>query len=93
MAGTREPMPRGTRPTEEQKAAREQLTEARARVLERKQRTRKLIQLGGVLAAYGFDSPEQVDLLMRAMVGDEENRRWLRERGVTRTERWAGDSC
>ncbi len=86
-------MARGTRPTEEQRKARAQLAEARARVLERKQRTRKLIQLGGVVAAYGFQTPEQVDLLMRAMVGDAGNREWLRERGVRRTERWPGDSC
>ncbi len=86
-------MPRGTRPTPEQKAAREQIAEARKKKVERKKRTRRLIQIGGTLDSFGVKTPEQADLLMQAMVGDEENREWLRDRGVQRTERWPGDSC
>ncbi len=63
-----------TRLTPEQKQAPTQLAEARMRVLERKKRTRKLIQMGGVLAAYGFESTEQVDELLHAIVDDQENR-------------------
>ena len=81
-------MPKGMGPTPGQKAARAQLAEARRATLERKQRTRNLIQMGGVLASYGFESPDQVDELMRAMVGDGENRQWLIVHGVQHTERW-----
>ena len=79
---------RGNRPTPEQKRARVQLTEARKASLERKKRTRRLIQMGDVLVSYGFESPDQVDKLMQVMVGDEENRQWLIEHGVQYTERW-----
>lgn len=81
-------MPRGTKPSPEQKAAREQLAEARRVTLERKKRTRRLIQMGGVLAAYGFESPEQVERIVRALLGSEGNREWAEEQGVKRTERW-----
>ncbi len=81
-------MPRGTRPTPEQKAARLQLAEARKATLERKKRTRNLIQMGGVLKAYGFDTEQQVDVLMRAMVDSSVNREWLRDQGVRVTEKW-----
>ncbi len=84
-------MPRGTRPTPEQKAARAQLADARKRLLERKKRTRNLIQMGGVLKAYGFDTDQQADVLMRAMVGSPMNRDWLREQGVRVTEKWPED--
>ena len=50
---------------ESQLKARRQALEARARQQERKRRTRQLIQLGGVLAAWGFDTPEQVEGLLR----------------------------
>ena len=43
---------------------------------------------GGVLKAHGFDTEQQVDELMQAMVGDEENHQWLTEHGVQHTERW-----
>ncbi len=81
-------MPRGTRPTPEQKAAREQLTEARRSTLERKKRTRRLIQMGGVLAAYGFETPEQAEAVMRDLVGDECHKLTLEAHGVKPTERW-----
>ena len=84
-------MPRGTRPTPEQKAAREQLAEARRNVLERKKRTRRLIQIGGTLDSYGITTPELADELMRAIVRDEDSRQWLQERGVRPTERWPGE--
>ncbi len=74
--------------TPEQKQARTQVAETRMRVLERKERTRKLIQMGGVLAAYGSESTEQVDELLHAIVDDQENWQRLRERRVTVTDRW-----
>ena len=81
-------MTRGTRPTPGQKRARAQLAEARKATSDRKKRTRNLIQMGAVLASYGFESPDQVDELMQIMVGDEENRQWLTEHGVLHSERW-----
>jgi hypothetical protein len=81
-------MPRGTRPTEEQKAAREQLAEARRKKLERKRRTRRLIQMGGVLSAYGFDSPEQAEAVLRDLVADDWHRLPLEAHDVARTDRW-----
>lgn len=78
---------RGIRPTPGPKAVREHLTQARSATLERKQRTRKLIQMGDVLASYGFESSDELDQLMQAMVGNEENRQWLIDRGVQHTER------
>jgi len=75
-------MGRAPNPTPEQKAAREQLAEARRKVLERKRRTRRLIQMGGVLAAHGFESPEQADELMAALSRSEGWAEWLRGRGV-----------
>ncbi len=84
-------MPRGTRPTPEQTAAREQLAEARQSTLERKKRTRRLIQMGGVLAAYGFESPEQTEVVMKDLVEDEWHKLTLEAHGVEPTERWPGE--
>ncbi len=81
-------MPRGTRPTPEQKAAREQLAEAKQSTLERKKRTRRLIQMGGVLAAYGFETPEQAESVMHDLVRDEWHKLTLEAHGVEPTERW-----
>ena len=75
-------MGRAPNPTTEQKRAREQLADARRKTLERKRRTRRLIQLGGVLAAHGFGSPEQVDDLMAALCRSEGWAEWLQGRGV-----------
>ncbi len=85
-------MPKGTRPTPEQKAARAQLADARRRVLERKQRTRRLIQLGGVLDAWGIKDTQQVEPLLRAATAGEGWRQWLQAQGVQPTDRWPGNS-
>jgi hypothetical protein len=78
-------------PTPEQLAAREELAEARRKTLERKKRTRRLIQVGGVMAAWGIDSPEQAEELMRALTSAE-RRGWRRyllgTLGARRTDRW-----
>ncbi len=76
------------RAKEEQLKARRQALEARARQAERKRRTRQLIQLGGVLAAWGFDTPEQVEALLQEITASMAERRRLATRGVRRTERW-----
>ncbi len=81
-------MTRGTRPTPEQKQARQQLAKARENTLERKKRTRRLIQMGGVLAAYGFEGPEQAEAVMRDLVADEWHKLALEAHGVEPTERW-----
>jgi muconolactone delta-isomerase len=78
-------------PTPEQLAAREELAEARRKTLERKKRTRQLIQVGGVMAAWGIDSPEQAEELMRALTSAERKgwRRYLLGTlGARRTDRW-----
>ena len=71
-----------SRPSESQKAAREELADARRNELARKKRTRELIQLGGVCAHYGFTSPAQVDELMAALSTRDSWVEWLRRRGV-----------
>ena len=86
-------MTRGTRPTPEQKAAREQLAEARRKKLERKKRTRRLIQMGGTLDSLGFDSPEQTEAVLRDLVADERHRLPLEAHGVNRTDRWPEEEC
>ena len=78
-------------PTPEQLAAREQLAQARRKTLERKKRTRRLIQVGGVMAAWGIDSPKQAEELMRALTSAERKgwRRYLLgPLGARRTDRW-----
>ncbi len=81
-------MTRGTRPTPEQKAAREQLTEARKKKLERKKRTRRLIQIGGTLDSFGVTNPEQADQLMQALLADAYDRTLLENLGAQRTDKW-----
>ncbi len=76
------------RAREEQLKARRQALEARARQAERKRRTRQLIQLGGVLAAWGFDTPEQVEATLQELAATAAGRRRLAARGVGRTGRW-----
>ncbi len=73
-----------------QAQAREADTQARKHKLERKKRTRHLIQLGGVLDAWGVKNTEQVESLMRAATASEGWRRWLQEQGVQQTGRWPG---
>ncbi len=71
---------RTSRPTAEQKAAREGLAASREKELARKKRTRELITMGGILAAHGFTKPEQVDELMAALAKRESWVGWLREK-------------
>jgi muconolactone delta-isomerase len=85
--------PRGRRPkrpdaTPEQLAARAQDAEARRADRERKERTRRLIRMGGVLAAYGFSEPEQVEEILDRMLGSRMGPTRLREVGVRETDRW-----
>ena len=77
--------------TPEQLAARERDHEARTRTAERKVRTRKLIQVGGVMAAWGITEPDQAEELMRALTS-EDRKAWRRyllgTLGAKRTDRW-----
>ena len=78
-----------TRPTEAQKAARRELAEARRRTLERKKRTRRLIEIGGTLDSYGVATPEQAEELMRMVLrGGEGWRRFLGRIGARETGKW-----
>lgn len=80
-------------PTAEQKAARQQLADARQKEIDRKKRTRQLIQMGGVCAAFGFDSPEQVEEILAAVTHSRSGPDRLRKLGVRETERWpSGES-
>lgn len=78
-------------PTPEQLAARRELAQARQTNQERKNRTRRLIQMGGVMAAWGIEDPEQAEELMSTLTS-EENRGWRRYLLGTlkarRTDRW-----
>ena len=78
-------------PTPEQLEKRRRLAEARERMLGRKRRTRRLIQVGGVMAAFGIDTPQQAERLMETLVdlGRPEWRRYLSETlGAEQPERW-----
>lgn len=77
--------------TPEQLAARKQDAEARERNVARKKRTRELIQLGGVFSAWGIDTPEQAEELMRRLTSAEHKgwRRYLLGAlKARRTDRW-----
>lgn len=66
--GTRRPLEARIQAVEEriqQLQARKQALEAQARQKARKERTRRLIQMGGVLAAWGLERPDQVEALLR----------------------------
>ncbi len=76
----------------ERKAARQQLADGRKQTLDRKKRTRRLIRMGGVLAAYGFDSPEQTGTLLGDFVRAEWHKLALGAHGVTPAERWSQDT-
>ncbi len=84
----KDPIPQGKRLTPEQKQARAQLADAREATLECKKRTRRLIQMGGVLAAYGFESLEQTEAVLKDLVGDEWHRLTLESHGVAPTKHW-----
>lgn len=77
--------------TPAQLAARERDHEARMRTAERKVRTRRLIQVGGVMAAWGIEDPAQAEELMRTLT-EEQHKAWrgylLGTLGAKRTERW-----
>ena len=80
-----------TGPTEAQRAARRELAEARGRTLERKKRTRRLIEIGGTLDSYGVSTPEQAEELMRAVLrGGKGWRRFLERIGARETGKWPG---
>lgn len=79
---------RGQRPTPEQMRARQELADARAKKQARKVRTRRLIQMGGVLAAYGFSDPEQVDELIRAVLTSQKGPARVLGLGVRPTDKW-----
>ncbi len=62
-----------TRPTPEQKAAREQLAEARSRTQEKKIRNRRLYRVGEVMEAHGYEDPAEVEKLMRDIERDRDS--------------------
>lgn len=78
-------------PTPEQKAARQQDAQARAATNERKKRTRNLIEMGGVCAAFGFSRPEQVERVMEALTRSTKGPDRLRALEVRETDRWPSD--
>jgi hypothetical protein len=46
---------------------------------ERKERTRRLIQIGGIMARLGIDTLEKAQALQRVVDGTPEVRAWLRK--------------
>lgn len=83
-----EPHPKVPNPTPEQLAARQQLAEARTKQITRKKRTRQLIQMGGVMAAYGFETPEQVEEIVRAVLTSKKGPGRVLSLGVRPTDKW-----
>ena len=78
----------GRRPTPEERQARRQLAQARAAKEDRKRRTRQLIQMGGVMAAYGFTTPEQVEEIVEAVLHSKSGPARVLRAGVQPTDRW-----
>lgn len=64
------------------------MADARAKTLARKRRTRRLIQMGGVMAAYGFETPEQVEEIVRAVLSSRRGPGRVMGLGVRPTEKW-----
>ncbi len=62
-----------TRPTPEQKAAREQLAENRRKTREKKIRDRRLYRVGEVMEAHGYEDPAEVEKLMRDVERDRDS--------------------
>ncbi len=62
-----------TRPTAEQKAAREQLAENRTKAREKKLRDRRLYRVGEVMEAHGYEDPAEVEKLMRDIERDRDS--------------------
>jgi hypothetical protein len=79
------------REQEEQLKARRLQIQAHVRDRERRSRTRRLIQVGGVAAAFGIESPELLERLLGGLVASPEARRRLATLGAVRTERWPAD--
>lgn len=79
---------KGTRPSPSQRRARQERAEAQAAGAKRKARTRNLIELGGVAAAFGFDSPEQLEEILAALTRSAKGSARLRKLGVKETARW-----
>jgi len=71
-----------SRPSEGQKAAREEELAACKNKLARKKRTCELIQFGGVYAHYSFKSPGQMDELLAALSTRDSWVEWLQRQGV-----------
>ena len=64
------------------------MADARAKTLARKRRTRRLIQMGGVMAAYGFETPEQVEEIVRAVLASRRGPARVMGLGVRPTDKW-----
>ena len=73
---------------EEQLKARRLQIQAHIRERERKTRTRRLIQVGGVAAAFGIESPDVLEQLLSGLVTSPDARRRLLALGAERTDRW-----
>ena len=73
---------------EAQLKARRQALKARAREAERTRRTRQLIRLGGVLAAWVVETLEQAEALLHDAAATATGRRRLGALGVRRTGHW-----
>jgi hypothetical protein len=63
--------------------ARKQTLSQAIRQQERKDRTRRLIQIGGILARLGVDTVEKAQALQLAVEANPQVRTWLREVGAT----------
>jgi len=57
--------------------ARKETLAAQLRQQERKDRTRRLIQIGGIMARLGIDTPEKAQALQQVIEHHPEVREWL----------------
>lgn len=64
------------------------LDENRQKERERKARTRRLIQMGGIASAFGFESPEDLEELFVYLVNRQQGRELLQARGAKPSSRW-----
>lgn len=78
----------GTRKTDEERLleleqkmkqleAQKKQLEARTKEKERKERTRRLIQIGAIVESMGIDSPELAEIFKRFMQDNEKSSNWL----------------
>jgi hypothetical protein len=65
--------------------ARKQTLSQAIRQQERKDRTRRLIQIGGIMARLGVDSVEKAQALQQVAEANQEVQTWLRQVTVTET--------